>query len=352
MDSRVRKVVAVIALCAAHTSAQPRDAGVEIPLLLRRVVRDEGTGLEVTACPRDEHGAVCALVSDELTQLQHELAAVERGESTDGLCLALTAMPPSQPKLEVTISSPDGAADVGLQPSPQRVKVSGSTTLRRDQVFGACALLDGRPARVEVGPVRDGRQTVTIRPRPATPLVVVVKTNSTTAPTGLLHAIPPYDWPDTAARSVPLSFSGKVAQAPERVPASNDELGVWSVVSVKVGKLVAAQLVAPNAQQVVLTPGPPAILRLQVKAMKTPLPLARAWFEDLLPDEQRKCAAHESWGRWGAVDLNGATVATLEVPPGNRRCVFVQTTSGEVAATAAPAGPGTSVRTLQLHTDE
>lgn len=101
-----------------------------------------------------------------------------------------------------------------------------------------------------------------------------------------------------------------------------------------------------------MTPAPPATLRLQVKAMKTPLPLARAWFEDLLPDEQGKCASHQSWGRWGALALDGATVATLEVPPGTRRCVFVQTTSGEVIATAAPTGPGTSVRTLQLAAPE
>ncbi len=368
-----REVVVVLrgpcllaALCALEAFAQPRgDAGIEVPLLLQRV-RDDGAaglssglrpgqtlngelGLEATACPRDEHGAVCALVSDEMTALQQELAALEKGESTEGLCLVLTGLPPPQPTLEVTLSSPDGAADVGLQPSPQRVQVSGATTLRREQVFGACALLDGRPARVEVSPVRDGRQTVTIRRRPSTPLIVVVKTNSTTPVTGWLHAIPPYDWPDTSARTVPLSFVGNTATAPERVPTEpNTEFGVWSVVSVKVGKLVAAKLVAPNARQVVLTPAPPARLRLQVKAMKTPLPLARAWFEDLLPDEQGKCAARQSWGRWGELTLDGSTVATLEVPPGSRRCVFVQTASGEVAGTPAPTTPGTTVKTLQL----
>ncbi|MBM4780107.1 MAG: hypothetical protein GQE15_20580 [Archangiaceae bacterium] len=200
--------------------------------------------------------------------------------------------------------------------------------------------------------MRDGRQTVTIHRRPATPLVVVVKTDSTTQVTGWLHAIPPFDWPDTAARSVPLSFSGKTALAPERVPSSSDERGVWSVVAVKVGKLVAAQLVAPSQQRVVLSPAPPATLRVQVKAMKTPLPLVRAWFEELLPDAENRCAPHESWGRWSSVSLDGSTTATLEVPPGSRRCVFVQTASGDVVGTAAPTASGTSVRTLQLHADE
>lgn len=312
----------------------------------------EGQGAQSSACPRDEHGAVCALVSDEVLELQHELAELEKGQTTAGLCLASTGLMPPQPKLEVVLSSPDGPADVGLQPSPQRVQVAGVTTLRREQVFGACALLDGRPARVELSPVRDGRQTVTIRRRPATPLLVVVKTNSTTPPSGWLHAIPPYDWPDTTARSVPLSFSGKTAQAPERVPNPDAELGVWSVVSVKVGRLVAAQLVAPSQQRVVLSPAPPAMLRLQVKAMKTPMPLARAWFEDLLPGAESRCAPHESWGRWGELALDGSTIATLEVPPGNRRCVFVQTATGDVVGTAAPTASGTSVRTLQLHADE
>ena len=148
----------VFALCAARVSAQT-DAGIQLPALLHddgsaglrsglrpgQTLQDEGA--QSSACPRDEHGAVCALVSDEVVELQHELAELEEGRSTEGLCLAFTGLAPPQPTLEVVLSSPDGPADVGLQPSPQRVHVSGVTTLRREQVFGACALLEAQPAR-------------------------------------------------------------------------------------------------------------------------------------------------------------------------------------------------------------
>ncbi|MDP3499866.1 MAG: hypothetical protein Q8S33_06015 [Myxococcales bacterium] len=309
---------------------------------------------ERRACPRDEHGAFCALVSDERALLEAELAQVAKGERTLGLCHAFTAYPTPQPTIDVELSSPDGSADLGLLPAPQRVRFAGVKVLKREQVFGACALLDGRPALVEVGRVRDGRQTVTIRRRPSTPLSVVVKTRARTPVSGWLHAIPPYDWPDTEAVSVPLSFSGHTAEAPERSSGGyNADLGVWSVVSVKVGRLVAAQLVRPTESRVVLTPGPPATMRIRVKALSTPVPLSRAWFEDVSPDsEMVECLWYRSWGRWGEVDLGGATTAVLEVPPGARRCVFFETTSGDVVAVRAPTSAGTITKDLQIPSDD
>ena len=304
---------------------------------------------ERRACPRDEHGAFCALVSDERALLEKELSELARGETTEGLCHASTGYPPPQPKIDVELSSPDGNADVGLLPAPQRLKFSGVKVLKREQVFGACALLDGRPASVEVGRVRDGRQTVTVRRRPSTPLSVVVKTGARTPVSGWLHAIPPYDWPDTEAVSVPLSFVGHTAEAPERASGGyNSELGVWSVVSVKVGRLVAAQMVAPNEQRVVLTPGPPATLRVRVTAFGKAVPLSQAWFEDVSPESPMECVAFQSWGRWGQVDLDGATTAVLEVPPGARRCVFLRTETGDVVATRAPMSAGPSAREVRL----
>lgn len=308
---------------------------------------------ERRACPRDEHGAFCALVSDERALLEAELAQVAKGETTEGLCHAFTAYPTPQPTIDVELSSPDGNADLGLLPAPQRVRFAGVKVLKREQVFGACALLDGRPALVEVGRVRDGRQTVTVRRRPSTPLSVVVKTGAKTPVSGWLHAIPPYDWPDTEAVSVPLSFSGHTAEAPERSSGGyNADLGVWSVVSVKVGRLVAAQLVRPTESRVVLTPGPPATMRIRVKALATPVPLSRAWFEDVTPDSTMECASRQSWGRWGEVALGGATTAVLEVPPGARRCVFLQTDTGDVVAVRAPTSAGIITKDLQIPSDD
>jgi hypothetical protein len=136
---------------------------------------------------------------------------------------------------------------------------------------------------------------------------------------------------------------------------------VWSVVSVKVGRLVAAQLVGPNEQRVTLTPGPAATMRVRVTAAGKSLPLARAWFEDVLPDSPMECAPESSWGRWGMVDLAGATTALLEVPPGARRCVFIEAQVGtvadeghgtvralEVVSVRAPVSPGQSTHALHL----
>lgn len=374
MNSVVRAFVSVVLVgfCACPKPAESPvvqrlpDAGAELPRLPPGVARLPGGGGLIStgprvqpslppeflaaeqACPHDEHGRFCALVSDELVQLQNELTELEKGETTDGLCHASTGLMPPLAKIDVELSSPDGTADLGLLPVPHRVQVSGSTVLKREQVFGACALLDGRPALVQVGPVRDGRQIVTVRRRLSTPLSVVVKTGLKAPVSGWLHAIPPFDWPDTVARPVPLSFVGHTAEAPERVPKIDNDLGVWSVVSVKVGRLVAAQMVAPNEQRVVLTPGPPATLRVRVTAFGKPVPLSQAWFEDVLPDSPMECVAFQSWGRWGLVDLDGATTAVLEVPPGARRCVFLQTESGDVVATRAPTSAGTSARAVWL----
>ena len=313
-------------------------------------------GLDTT-CPTDEHGASCALVSDELAVLQDELAEVAAGHTTSRLCLEGGYRPPVHQGIDVELSSPEGIADVGLLshtpqelPSPQRVQVAGVKVVHRAQVIGACALLDGRPALVELGPVREGRQTVTIRHRPSTPLSVVVQTAGTrTPPSGWLHAIPPIDWPNTEARSVPLAFVGNTAQAPERVPTGpGTGQGVWSVVSVRVGQLVAAKLVGPDEKQVVLTPGRPAKLKVRVIESGRPARLSRTWFEDVLPDFELECDPLESSSRWGGADLDGGTTAVLEVPPGARRCVFVQTQSGEVVGVRAPKSPGTSTTELRL----
>lgn len=149
------------------------------------------------------------------------------------------------------------------------------------------------------------------------------------------------------AVSVPLSFVGTTAAAPERVPTTGLP-GVWSVVSVKVGRLVAARLVRPDESRVVLTVGPPATMRVRVKGLSTSVSLSRAWFEDLLPHMPVECVSHASWGRWGTVDLGGATVAVLEVPPGERRCVFLETSTGEVVAVRAPTRAGATTTELKL----
>jgi hypothetical protein len=128
-----------------------------------------------------------------------------------------------------------------------------------------------------------------------------------------------------------------------------EDLGVWSIVSVKVGRLVAAQLVSPKEQRVVLTPGPPATVRVRVTtALGTPVPIVGAWFEDPHSDGPVKCAPESSWGRWGEVDLDGSTTAVLEVPPGPRRCVFLRTQRGDVVGMRAPTSAGKSARELRL----
>ena len=107
-------------------------------------------------------------------------------------------------------------------------------------------------------------------------------------------------------------------------------------------------MVAPNEQRVVLTPGPPATLRVRVTAFGKAVPLSQAWFEDVSPESPMECVAFQSWGRWGQVDLDGATTAVLEVPPGARRCVFLRTETGDVVATRAPMSAGPSAREVRL----
>ena len=94
-------------------------------------------------CPADEHGPVCALVVDEVKQLEGELAQL----------------------VDIELSSPDGAAVVGMMPAPKRVEVPGRLTLRRQRVTHACALVNGRPAQVRLLPDQNGKQVIELRSR-------------------------------------------------------------------------------------------------------------------------------------------------------------------------------------------
>lgn len=301
-------------------------------------------------CPSDEHGPVCALASDEVDLTRAGLEEIAKGaeHGNDGPCDEKVYWPapsPKDPIVEVKIVSTDGSASIGLKPVAQRLEVNGETSIRRVAVRHGCALLDGRLAKVEVGKVIDGRQVVTIWPRPSIPLTVVVKGGRLDE--AVLNAIPPFDWPGTEAKVVPLAFTGDTAHAPDRVPSPAGEFGVWSVAYVRRGKLAAARLVSPTDTRVVLTPGPVAQLRLRVMAEGKPLSISSVWFSDALPDDEFDCGPMEAWGFWGHRDFGDVTIAVVEVPPGPRRSVFVRTGT-DVTSMKAPKSAGTFTRDLTL----
>lgn len=303
-------------------------------------------------CPADEHGPVCALVVDEVKQLEGELAKLARGEHTGGLCGTRTAEPtgpgPWKALVEVELSSPDGPAVVGLAPEPARVEVNGRLVLRRRRVTRACALVNGQPAEVRVLPEQNGKQVIELRARRPVPLKVTVKSSGKEEPTGWLYAIPPFDWPDTEARPAQLHFDGGTSTlAPDRLPSEPDEPGVWSIVAVRVGRRVAARLVSPSETQVALTPVPPITMKVSVKAGKTALPLERLWFSDVAPGEPIACTVEAGLARWGIRALDGETEVTVDAPPGDRRCLFVEVNAGEVLQTMGlrvPSKGGSTVR--------
>jgi hypothetical protein len=83
--------------------------------------------------PSETECSPCALVVDEVKQVEGELAQLARGERSDGLCGDPFEPPPDGSGavvIEVEFASPDGPAVVGLLPEPRRVEVPGRLTLR------------------------------------------------------------------------------------------------------------------------------------------------------------------------------------------------------------------------------